>query len=96
VTLSDGNGSNLDSRGGRIRPSDAPAPAFAVIDAKDGGSSDTDGTIDGVVHVLLPNFIDPSQRAAYLFVVDDRTLEFRVLALQFNSTGGGRCRPGEC
>jgi len=95
VTLSDRSNLNMDSRGRRIKPADATASALAVIDAKDGSASDTDGAIDGVVHVLLPNFADPSQRAAYLFVVDDRTLEFRVLALQFNSSGG-HCRPGEC
>lgn len=94
------NDSNLlvDARTGRIKATDATdarPPGVTVFDAKDGTVTDNDGLIDGVVHLLVPSFFDPSQKAAYLFVVDDRTLEFTALFLEFNSVRN-QCRPGAC
>ena len=73
----------MESRSGRIKATDLPGDIY-VFDAKDGSGADDDGTIDGVVHLVVPNFMSSSQDAAYLFIVDDRTLEFRALHLEFN------------
>ncbi len=59
-------------------PTDPRPDGVTVFDAKDGSASDSDGTIDGSVTL---NFPDSLQVGDYLFVVDDRTLEFKVLLL---------------
>jgi len=80
--------SSLDSR--RLRtssntpppppasPQDIRPPGVTVFDAKDGSDIDGDGTIDGVVNMTFPDSLSIGD---YLFVVDVRTLEFRVLVL---------------
>jgi hypothetical protein len=61
------------------RPDDeTPPPGVTVFDAKDSSGIDTDGTVDGIVNMTFP---DSLQVGDYLFVVDDRTLEFQVLLL---------------
>lgn len=98
ISVSDSNLVLDESRTGRIKATDTTdtrPPGFTVFDAKDGTAADNDGVIDGVVHLVVPSFLNPSQKAAYLFVVDDRTLEFTTLDLQFN-TAVGPCRPGAC
>jgi hypothetical protein len=74
---------------------DVSPPVFAVFDAKDGSGTDDDGTIDGAVHLTIPAFYDTSRNASFLFVVDDRTLDFSVTALFFAHVGTP-CRPGAC
>jgi hypothetical protein len=59
-------------------PTDPRPDGVTVFDAKDGSPTDADGTIDGNVTL---NFPDSLQVGDYLFVVDDRTLEFKVLLL---------------
>ncbi|SRR5216684_4045688 len=76
----------LDSR--HIRALTIPPPAapptvtrpygITVFDAKDGSGSDDDGAIDGSVTLTFPESLELGD---YLFVVDDRTLEFKVLLL---------------
>lgn|GEM_PF-2405957 len=71
---------------------DTSPAGFSVIDAKDGSASDSDGTIDGVVHLNLPpSFLDPNQNSACLFIVDDRTLEFSVTYTRFIHNNPGDC-----
>jgi hypothetical protein len=84
-----------DSRRHVSSDMDSGPPAFSVFDAKDGADTDNDGTIDGVVHLTIPGFYDTSLSASYLFVVDDRTLDFSVLSL-VRATNVPRCRPGDC
>jgi len=84
-----------DSRRHVSSAMDASPPVFAVFDAKDGSTTDNDGVIDGIAHLTVPFFFDSSLSASYLFVVDDRTLDFSVIAL-FRATGIPHCRPGEC
>ncbi|HEV7485034.1 MAG TPA: hypothetical protein VGQ65_05090 [Thermoanaerobaculia bacterium] len=62
---------------------EALSSAFTVADAKDGSASDSDGAINGGVDLNLPNFLDSHQTFAFLFVVDDRTLEFSVTYFKF-------------
>lgn len=78
-----------------IRPADDLTPSGSYyIDAKDGSAVDEDGTINGSVQLTLGSFFDQSQNSVCLFVVDDRTLEFRVFYLQFAHSPV--CRPGDC
>jgi hypothetical protein len=84
--------------GGESRPRgssamDVTGPIFTVFDAKDGSSADDDGTIDGTVHLTVPSFFDTSLSTAFLFIVDDRTLDFTVLSILHNTI---QCRPGYC
>jgi hypothetical protein len=71
---------------------DTYPPGYSMIDAKDGSAADSDGTIDGVVHLnLSPSFLDPNQNSACLFVVDDRTLEYSVTYVRFIHNNPGDC-----
>lgn len=86
------SGVQEDSRS-HIRALDAIPSGFAVFDAKDGSSSDTDGAIDGTVHLTLPSFFAPTAAGSALFVIDDRTLEFDARYFQFN-LNNNHCRQG--
>jgi len=71
---------------------DTYPPGYSMIDAKDGSAADSDGTIDGVVHLNLPpSFLDPNQNSACLFVIDDRTLEYSVTYVHFIHNNPGDC-----
>jgi hypothetical protein len=71
---------------------DTTPPGFSVIDAKDGSASDSDGIVDGVVHLNLPpSFLDPNQNSACLFIVDDLTLEFSITYTRFIHNNPGDC-----
>src|SRR5258706_6951096 len=59
-------------------PADVRPDGVTVFEAKDGSASDGNGTIDGNVTL---NFPDSLEVGDFLFVVDDHTLEFKVLLL---------------
>jgi hypothetical protein len=90
ICINDGQVSGLKWRGSNAL--DTTPPGFSVIDAKDGSASDSDATIDGIVHIHLPpSFLDPNQNSACLFIVDDFTLEFSVTYTRFIHNNPGDC-----
>jgi hypothetical protein len=67
-------------------PPDPPRLSdMTVFDAKDGSETDNDGVVDGLVRLVFPESLRVGD---YLFVVDDHTLEFRVLALDACNLNG--------
>ncbi len=94
ISISDARQLMEDSKSWGHHAMDATPGEFSLLDAKDGSAADEDGTIDGSVRLTLPSFYDQNQNSTCLFVVDDRTLEFSVIYLQFSHAP--TCPQGGC